>query len=110
MVVAYISIGIAFFVKLYQLIASIGQNKIFEMTNIKRVTSLGWLAILIGIITYQLNYLFFYIKNAPGLQHEGEIYKAELPCWPFLLGLVLLTVGYTFKKGLELKEENDMTI
>lgn len=106
----YIGIGIAFLSKLYHFIKSASRNKIFESINIKRVTSMGWLAILIGIITYLINYLLVYTKGTPVPQPAAVIYKTEFPFWPFLLGLVLLTVGYTFKKGVELKEENDLTV
>ncbi|MBC6110016.1 DUF2975 domain-containing protein [Pedobacter fastidiosus] len=98
-------------VYLYRFIDSIQRGDVFSTENIKRLSLMGYYCmsipfVILGLdlITYTINKSFF--KNLP----YKVVYQGDFDFWLLIFGLTLLTIAFVFKKGIEIKQENDLTI
>jgi len=100
-------IGITIILKLYTFINSIQDNKVFTIINIKRIGTLGWYCILQSFLLYA----FYFSKSdfSDGLTYQSII-RINFDFWLLIFGVTLLTIGFVFKKGIELQQEQELTI
>lgn len=100
-------VGITIILKLYTFINSIQDTKIFTIINIKRISTLGWYCIL---QTFLLNAFYFSKSDfSDGLTYQSII-TINFDFWLLIFGVTLLTIGFVFKKGIELQQEQELTI
>lgn len=93
---------------LYAFINSAKSDDVFSITNYKRLFWMGVNAILTSFLVYFYYLIKLYIK-ADGLKID-TLREVDFNFWLFVFGLTLLTIAFVFKKGIELKQENDLTI
>jgi hypothetical protein len=102
-------VGFAIVLKMYLFINSIQKKKVFNVINIKRISTLGWFCILQSFLLYG-----FYFSKTHFNFNQISVYKAivsvNFEFWLLIFGVTLLTIGFVFKKGIELQQEQDLTI
>lgn len=65
----------------------------------------------VTFLLFEITRQLFYTSNAELMDNVTLLsYSVLTIFWPTILGLVFLTIGYAFKKGLELQQENDLTV
>ena len=100
-------IGLAILANLYLFINSIQNTKVFTIINIKRISTLGWYCILQSFLLYA----FYFSKSdfSDGLTYQSII-TINFDFWLLIFGVTLLTIGFVFKKGIELQQDQELTI
>lgn len=107
---------IAFFmlrvlVYLYRFIDSVQHGSVFNEENTIRLTRMGFYCTSLPFLLFALNAID-YVRHS-GIQHMQltEIIKhVDFEIWLLIFGLTLLTIAFVFQKGIELKQESDLTI
>lgn len=92
------------FVYLYRFINSIELGEVFSVENIQRLYLAGWYCVSVPFLLFIFNCL-----NLDKLS-INNVLNVDFEFWLLILGITLLTIAFVFKKGLELKQENDFTI
>ncbi|MES2653036.1 MAG: DUF2975 domain-containing protein [Bacteroidota bacterium] len=100
-------IGINIIIKLYSFINSVQNDKVFNFINIKRISTLGWFCILQSFLLYGF---YFSKSDFNQVSTYRAIISINFDFWLLIFGLTLLTIGFVFKKGIELQQEQDLTI
>ena len=88
----------------------------FDKKNIKRIRSVGFAIILLGLIPTFINR--YLIEKAKAYIQIPDLALSFIPQdsdWLqmysyFILGFIFLLIAHVFKKGIELREENALTI
>jgi hypothetical protein len=80
----------------------------FNLENVKRLRYIGLFVIAMTLI----NFIDAIVKNImfkAQLQQGGGIYqiKMELGFWPVITGLIILVLSEVFRKGYQLKVDNE---
>lgn len=101
------AIGINIIIKLYLFINSIQNDKVFSLINIKRISALGWFCILQSFMLYGF---YFSKSDFDQFSTYQAIISIDFEFWLLIFGITLLTIGFVFKKGIELQQEQDLTI
>lgn len=108
-------VGLFFIVKailqFYRLINAINHEVIFDWMNVRRLNRIGR-NLLISFVITQVYMFMEYWMVARLFELEG--YKLNFWCdfqsMPLIMGLVALLVGRIFAIGLQMKEEQELTI
>ena len=98
-------------VYLYRFIDSVQQGSVFNDENVIRLTRMGFYCISLPFLLFMLNAMDY--TRHSGIQHLqiGKLIKhVDFEIWLLIFGLTLLTIAFVFKKGIELKNESDLTI
>jgi len=116
-IVCYFIVGIMLFIRVFgsllllKFLVGISRNKIFEEINIRRLFWVSMCCFIIVAIPHFLSFLIylFYFKTLS----DGVIYTKTFSSNDFyftLVGVLFLAIYIAFKKGYNLKKENDLTI
>ena len=100
-------VGIAIITKLYFFINSIHDKKVFSIYNIRRINTLGWYCILLPFLLYGFH--FSKLDFTAGLTNQ-VISSINFEFWLLIFGITLRTIGFVFRKGIELQQEQDLMI
>lgn len=96
---------------LYRFIDSVQVGNVFSEENTNRLKRMGWYCTAIPFLLFIFNAMD-YVHSSKN--NEGLIFKiaqnVDFQIWLLIFGLTLLTIAFVFKKGIELKQENDLTI
>jgi len=93
---------------LYAFINSAKSDDVFNVKNYSRLLWMGINSIITSFLVYFYNLIKFYVKH-DALKID-TLRNVDFNFWLFVFGLTLLTIALVFKKGIELKQENDLTI
>ena len=93
---------------LYAFINSAKSDNVFNVINYKRLLSMGINSMITSFLVYFYNLIGLYAKD--GVFKIDTIREADFNFWLFVFGLTLITIALVFRKGIELKQENDLTI
>lgn len=98
-------------VQFYRLINAINQEVIFDWTNVHRLNRIGW-SLLISFGMSQAYVLTNYWVAARLFDVEGYEHNfwCDFQSMPLIMGLVALLVSRIFAIGLQMKEEQELTI
>lgn len=103
--------GLRILVYLYRFIDSVQAGHVFSNENAERLKRMGWYCTFIPFALFVFNALEY--ANQSG-NHKNLtlsiIENVDFQIWLLIFGLTLLTIAFVFKKGIELKKENDLTI
>ncbi|WP_443946541.1 DUF2975 domain-containing protein [Pedobacter sp. AW1-32] len=103
--------GLRFFIYLYRFINQVEQGNVFSEENIRRLFLMGWYCISIPFLLYSYNVMANMGENPISVEYLGRIAESVVfEFWLLIFGITLLTIAFVFKKGIELKQENDLTI
>ncbi|HEU4551478.1 MAG TPA: DUF2975 domain-containing protein [Chitinophaga sp.] len=80
----------------------------FNAENVKRLRYIGLFVIAMAVINF-IDMIFKNILFKAQLQQAGNLYhiKMVLGCWPVATGLVILVLSEVFRKGYQLKVDNE---
>lgn len=98
-------------VYLYRFIDSVQQESVFNEENTIRLTRMGFYCTSLPFLLFVLNAIDY--ARHSGIKHIylTEVIKhVDFEIWLLIFGLTLLTIAFVFKKGIELKQESDLTI
>jgi len=98
-------------VYLYRFINSIEMGNVFSTENTGRLTRMGWYCTMIPFLLFIYNALVYanQLNNRQDLAFK-VIENVDFQIWLLIFGLTLLTIAFVFRKGIELQQENDLTI
>lgn len=104
-------LGLRILVFLYVFISSVQEGNVFSEENIKRLSKMGWYALILPVIILAYDFVGIKISEAIFINQPYRVVAdLSFETWPIILGITLLTIAFVFKKGLQLKQENDLTI
>ena len=92
-----------------QSINSIGKGEVFHIDNINRFKRIG---IIMAVSALLPPFYLFAVLTGLNPDFEGVIFNYAFgPNWGLLLsGFFLMVMAEVFKRGLEMKNENDLTV
>ncbi|MBE5321721.1 DUF2975 domain-containing protein [Pedobacter sp. MR2016-19] len=98
-------------VYLYRFINSIEMGNVFSTENTGRLTRMGWYCTMIPFLLFIYNAIVYanQLNNRRDLAFK-VIENVDFQIWLLIFGLTLLTIAFVFRKGIELQQENDLTI
>ena len=107
-----IIIALIVIIKFIRLITNINRDKVFEKCNVKLLRQLGFLMLLLALVTiisgvygeFAVSRLHY---NLPGYTYS---FYWELPWGHILLGMVSLLMAQIWAKGIQMREEQELTI
>lgn len=103
--------GIFIFTKLYRFFDAISSKEIFTLKNIKRLKEIGITSIFLSFIFIVYDYTdYLAVKSTLHNYPYSVSLFLDFFCWPAILGIVLIAIAYAFKKGVQLQQENELTI
>ncbi len=106
-------LGISLLITLFRFIDSVSKREIFTPQNLRRLTICGWYSIGICVALLLFKLTTYFANNVP---YEPDFFQIKVRAaiesvfWLAVLGLVFLTIGYAFRKGIEIQEENELTV
>lgn len=98
-------------VNFYKLINAINHEIIFDWTNVRRLNRIGRF-LLISFLLMQTYMLITYLTASRLIELEGYRfnYWCDFESMTLILGLIALLVARIFAIGLQMKEEQELTI
>ncbi|RLJ80151.1 DUF2975 domain-containing protein [Pedobacter alluvionis] len=98
-------------VYLYRFINSIEMGSVFSAENTGRLTRMGWYCTMIPFLLFIYNAMVYanQLNNRQDVVFK-IIENVDFQIWLLIFGLTLLTIAFVFRKGIELQQENDLTI
>ncbi|RYD82407.1 MAG: DUF2975 domain-containing protein [Sphingobacteriales bacterium] len=111
--IAILMVSLAITFQLMKIFSSLIKNQVFDWKNIVRLRWIGLFIIIIPVLKYGKNFMFFREAkeriNIPG--HEIFSYGIGNSFYLMvLLALMVFTLTEIFKYGLGLQRENDLTV
>jgi len=99
------------FLQIMGLSKSIVKKSPFEKANVSRLRKIGFSIIIVGFI-HPLLTRYLTILAAKNVTISGLVLDTTKPMdlHYYILGMVFLLIAHVFKKGIELREENALTI
>lgn len=99
-------------VQFIKFIINIDKGKIFVNKNIHRLKLFGWYLIAIAVLKCIAGWLEDIIISDMGLSIPGYELSAywNVPWGTFLLGLLALLMARVWERGLQMREEQELTI
>ena len=96
-------------VQLRKLFSSLLKNNPFDIVNVRRLYTISWC--LVGIVVVNLSNRFYHRYILTHYFDQSE-YVAKLePGWsPLLLAMTVLVLSAVFRKGYELKSDNESIV
>ncbi|NII81927.1 DUF2975 domain-containing protein [Pedobacter riviphilus] len=98
-------------VYLYRFINSIEIGNVFSIENTGRLTRMGWYCTMIPFLLFTYNAMVYANQSN---NRQDIVFKiienVDFQIWLLIFGLTLLTIAFVFRKGIELQQENDLTI
>ena len=104
-------LGIKVLINFYKFLNALVKDEVFTLQNVKRLFKMG---IFIACIS-PLVYLFYYLNfmNAQKMMKPYSftvLRNFDFDVTPLMFGLILVAVSYVFRKGIEIQQEQDLTI
>lgn len=96
---------------LYRFIDSVQVGNVFSEENTSRLKRMGWYCTAIPFLLFIFNAMDY--VRASGNDENLTlkiIQNVDFQFWLLIFGLTLLTIAFVFKKGIELKQEHDLTV
>lgn len=109
--VTIIVLGIKVLINFYRFLNALVKEEVFSLQNVRRLFRMG---IFIAAVS-PLLYLFYYLNymNDQRLMDPYAfkvIKNFDFQFEPLLFGLILVAISYVFKKGIEMQQEQALTI
>lgn len=104
LIIAIVFLSLSVFVYLYRFIDSVEKEEVFSDKNIQRLDLVGWYCVAHSFSIFLFNCLALANLNL------STVMGVAFEFWLLMLGVTLLTISFVFRKGVEIKQENDLTI
>ncbi|MEO8821835.1 MAG: DUF2975 domain-containing protein [Ginsengibacter sp.] len=109
--IVVVVLGIKVLVNFYRFLNALVKEEVFTLQNVKRLFRMGIFIACISPLEY-----FFYYLNFMNAQKMMKPYSFtvlknfDFDVSPLMFGLILIAISYVFKKGIEMQQEQDLTI
>ena len=104
-------LGLRVLVYLYRFIDSVQIGNVFSEENVSRLKRMGWYCTTIPFLLFVFNASIYIQRTSDKMNLMLKIIEnVDFQIWLLIFGLTLLTLAFVFKKGIELKLEQDLTI
>ncbi|GAA3964762.1 hypothetical protein GCM10022246_17360 [Pedobacter ginsengiterrae] len=104
-------LGLRVLVYLYRFIDSVQIGNVFSEENVSRLKRMGWYCTTIPFLLFVFNASIYIQRTSDKMNLMLKIIEnVDFQIWLLIFGLTLLTIAFVFKKGIELKLEQDLTI
>lgn len=104
-------LGIKVLVNFYRFLNALVREEVFTLQNVRRLFRMGIFIACISPLAYIYSYLNF--MNAQKLMESYSytvLKKFDLEFAPLMFGLILVAISYVFRKGIEMQQQQDLTI
>ncbi|MFD2288164.1 DUF2975 domain-containing protein [Pedobacter petrophilus] len=96
---------------LYRFINSVQDGNVFSEENTRRLSRMGFYCTTIPFLLFAFNAITYLHQSRDNAIQISDIIKhVDFEIWLLIFGLTLLTIAFVFKKGIELKQESELTI
>lgn len=108
---AILVFGILLLLKLYYFIDDSSKGLIFTLENINRIKAIGGYCISLSVVSFLWDVVDFYITQEL-FSHTNfrTSYSFDFNYLLFVVGVVTIVIMLVFKRGYELKQEQDLTV
>ena len=104
-------LGLRVLVYLYRFIDSVQIGNVFSEENVSRLKRMGWYCTTIPFLLFVFNASIYIQRTSDKMNLMLKIIEnVDFQIWLLIFGLTLSTIAFVFKKGIELKLEQDLTI
>lgn len=93
-------------------VININKSHIFESSNVKILNRFGICMLIIALLDCVSGFVQTQMVETAGLVRQGYDFAAvwEVPWGTFLIGAIALLLGQVWSLGLQMREEQDLTI
>lgn len=104
-------LGIKVLINFYKFLNALVKEEVFTLQNVKRLFRMG---IFIACIS-PLTYIFYYLnlmntQKMMGPYSFSVLRNYDFEVFPLMFGLILVSISYVFRKGIEMQQEQNLTI
>lgn len=104
-------LSIKVLIKFYKFLNALSKGELFTILNMKRLSSAGIFIMLISLLIYSFNYLNYIDAKILMKPYNFVVFRNfDFEFNPLMFGLVLIAISYVFRKGIEMQQEQDLTI
>ena len=94
-----------------KIVRSLQNSEVFEMKILKRINRIGLILLVVGVLGSVLQAInVFSARELIDLSHYHFTYSKVVDFNPILMGIVVLIMNEILRFGMEMKEEQDLTI
>ena len=97
-------LGLVVLYQLFKFINSVNDVTVFSEKNVKLIQKMGWNCMIQSILLY-----LFYLSKLDHINFES-LRGVNFEFYLLIFGLTLITISFVFKKGIQLQQEQDLTI
>ncbi len=94
-----------------KIVKSLQNSEVFDRKNLKRIQRIGIILLVVGILGTLLQAINIYsAQSMVDLSHYRFSYAKVIDFSPIVMGVVILIMNEILRIGIEIKEEQDLTI
>ena len=94
-----------------KIVKSLQNSEVFDRKNLKRIQRIGIILLVVGILGTLLQAINIYsAQSMVDLSHYSFSYTKVIDFSPIIMGVVILIMNEILRIGIEIKEEQDLTI
>lgn len=94
-----------------KIVKSLQNSEVFDRKNLKRIQRIGIILLVVGILGTLLQAInIFSAQSMVDLSHYSFSYAKVIDFSPIIMGVVILIMNEILRIGIEIKEEQDLTI
>jgi len=94
-----------------KIVKSLQNSEVFDRKNLKRIQRIGIILLVVGILGTLLQAINIYsAQSMVDLSHYSFSYAKVIDFSPIIMGVVILIMNEILRIGIEIKEEQDLTI
>ena len=94
-----------------KIVKSLQNSEVFDRKNLKRIQRIGIILLVVGILGTLLQAINIYsAQSMVDLSHYRFSYAKVIDFSPIIMGVVILIMNEILRIGIEIKEEQDLTI
>ena len=94
-----------------RIVKSLQNSEVFDRKNLKRIQRIGIILLVVGILGTLLQAINIYsAQSMVDLSHYSFSYAKVIDFSPIIMGVVILIMNEILRIGIEIKEEQDLTI
>lgn len=111
LIISILTAVVLIFVKLYHFLNDSSKGEIFTLENIQRIKNIGIYCISLSILFLMWDFLNFKIQEGLFRHTNYRVdYEFDFNYVLFTVGMVTMVIMYVFKKGYQLKQEQELTV
>jgi len=94
-----------------RIVKSLQNSEVFDRKNLKRIQRIGVILLTVGVLSSIFQAINVYsAQSMVDLSHYRFSYAKVIDFSPIIMGVVILIMNEILRIGIEIKEEQDLTI